>query len=924
MCKTRLKPRWITILTGVAICALVCVYSTSDSWAAMCMVGYNSSACSGKSSVPVPPTSTGDENGNSNPEIATDCERLGYAERGAKPNSNLWPKIALKNGANNEDKWVCDPCQTGGTLVRDKSGYARYNCYLKCQNEGEATNIEGGTGRINGWGNASYSPNSAISRPSYSAETNAGSARIYRDQFVRTQAECTTIFGTKEVNNKVVPNKKFYWVTRNVCGQCIEQPCDGAEIIPGCYDVCDNKYTLENGTQCCNKLDKLVSLNPAYGDPDYWYPRTSPLYHESGCYNTTTHATAYGDFNNLPDSDVNTYCYHQVKMTCPDYCDEPKEDNDCTCGPKSCETLASEDWAKAKGLTYSANTDNIVENSVIYHFSHGDVEKINNICYQKTLASDCPSSGCYTLSKLQCPNGEPNDDCSCGVGCPYGSIPESEYESNDKYINGKVKTDGEGNPIDYCLELSSDGATCATWSKCYEYNECSDLGDFLVPDGSGGCTCGGTDAEGRTWKTGPGGCDIDNGQPVAEKRFSPPEGNIYKHDMETPVTAIACQTYDGVICQGVLSEGPDDNCECHCTGDYASYYDRGTYKGYSDWTEDDANEPDCTITTNTDTEYGYWTNKAGRKDIEIICHRYEYETVDCPSGTSRNSSCECECSDGWIETDKAAWDGSGEMDEATQYNPNSTNKTSETVSYTNTDGESVTLTCYRYDSINCTKPGEVLTDEGCRSCSDYADEQSSEDCGCGKKVVDTVEHQHQGKTVLTCYKCGIDDPRSCEDAGKMPANATTPYPDNKPLNAGDLWCELKSAGECVAWENGSEIDCQEGKTNQAELAGSTGLCGYDNEGDLRDAGYTQQSSCASGTKTKECYFGCKPWIYCSNIQCPQVPASSCPTGLIKSVACAGETTGFCEKDGNLCFVVEGGELADCRSQSAWEAKGHVF
>lgn len=841
----------------------------------MCMVGYNSSACSGNSSGLVPPTPNPPPP-TPNPEIETDCERLGYGQRGAKPNSSLWPKVALKNGENNTAKWICDVCQQNGTAVRDKSGYARYNCYLKCQET--TTNV---ATRIDDW------------------------KGVYRDQFVRSQADCNKLFGTKTgVNGNLVPKRKFYWITRNVCGQCIEQPCDGAKIEKGCYEVCNNKYTLENGTQCCNKLDRLVSLNPDYGDPNYWYPRTSPLYHESGCYTTTTHATAYGDFNNLSDSHPDALCYHQVKMTCPDSCDEPKEDNDCTCGPKSCETLAEE-----TGRTYSANTDNIVENTVIYHFDNGEVEKVNGICFQKTPVSGCTSTGCYTLSKLTCPNGEPDSDCSCGVGCPSGSIKKSEYTSNSNYINGKVITDAEGNPKEYCVELNPDGSTCATSSQCYTYNQCSDFGDFLVPDGSGGCTCGGTDEGGRTWKTEPGGCDIDNGKPVHEATFSPPEGNIYKHDMETPITAIACKTYDGVICEDVLSYGPDDNCECHCTGDYADRY-IGTYDGHSDWTAN-STPPDCAIGDGF-TEYGYWTDKTGRKDIEVICRRWD--TVECNSSDSNGvlvkDGCDCKCGNGWTDEDR-------EIDSNTE------TKTSKDVSYTNTDDESVTLTCYRYESKSCDS-GEVLTDEGCRSCSDYTDEQSSSDCGCGKKVVETVEHQLQGVTVLTCYKCGNDDPKTCEQADKFPADATEPYLDGKPRNDPNLWCKLKPVLECVAWENGSQIDCKEGDTTQAELAGSKGLCDYDNEVDLRDAGYTQQTSCAAGIKTKECYFGCKPWIYCSSITCPQVPPSSCPDGLIKSVACAGEDTGFCEKDGKLCFVVEDDELKDCRSQEDWENKGHVF
>ena len=36
MCKTKLMSRWVNILTGVAICALVGVFAVSDSWAAMC------------------------------------------------------------------------------------------------------------------------------------------------------------------------------------------------------------------------------------------------------------------------------------------------------------------------------------------------------------------------------------------------------------------------------------------------------------------------------------------------------------------------------------------------------------------------------------------------------------------------------------------------------------------------------------------------------------------------------------------------------------------------------------------------------------------------------------------------------------------------------------------------------------------------
>lgn len=913
MCKTRLKPRWITILTGVAICALVCVYSTSSSWAAMCMVGYNSSACSGNSGGPVPPTSNNVGPDGPNPPIETDCERLGYSARGAKPNSSLWPKIALKNGENNTDKWICDVCQQNGTAVRDKSGFARYNCYLKCQYEDEdkdkdedkptnkPTNTKGGDGPIVGW------------------------TGVYRDQFVRSQADCNKLFGTKTgVNGKLVPAKKFYWITRNVCGQCIEQPCDGAAIEKGCYDVCNNKYTLENGTQCCNKLDRLVSLNPDYGDPNYWYPRTSPLYHESGCYTTTTHATAYGDFNNLSDSHPDALCYHQVKMTCPDSCDEPKEDNDCTCGPKSCETLAEE-----TGQTYSANTDNIVENTVIYHFDNGEVEKVNGICFQKTPVSGCTSTGCYTLSKLTCPNGAPDSDCNCGFGCPIVqnpytgrsqvTIPKTLYENTSAYINGKEYDNGRL----YCLK---DGCTEDNkndeeyWSTCYTYNQCSDLGDFLVYDGAGGCTCGGEkDAEGRIWKTEPKGypdCDIDNGGPVAEKSFSPPEGNIYNH-YGAPITEITCYKYNHVTCKDVLSKGPDASCECHCTGDYASDDKKGTHKDHSDWTAN-STPPDCAIGDGF-TEYGYWTNRGGTNDIEIVCYRWD--TVECNSSDSNGvlveDGCDCKCGNGWTDEDR-------------DIDPNTETKASQTGSYTNTDGESVTLTCYKYESKSCGS-GEVLTDEGCKSCSDYTDEQSSSDCGCGKKVVETVEHQLQGVTVLTCYKCGNDDPRTCEEAGYISENATTPYPSDKPENAGDLVCEFESVStsECVAWENGSAIACKKAGTTQAELAAShlSSVCDYDTVDKLEAHQFIQGSTCPEGVRDEYCYLGCEPWVHCADVTCPKVSASDCPGELIKSIPCASKTLGFCaDSNGDLCFATRNGELSNCHPQSYWEGPdyGHTF
>ncbi|MBR6356286.1 MAG: hypothetical protein IKR92_05475, partial [Alphaproteobacteria bacterium] len=566
-----LKPRWLTVLTGVAVCTLMCAYTASDSWAAMCMVGYDTSACEGSGGTPKPACDPTKEKcgptvnppatcPNKGQTVTTDCQRLGYSERGAKPYpEDTWPKKALDKNGQPSSKWKCEPCTNGSGIVYDNSCYARYNCYASCQDENAATNVNGTQGPINGWGK-NTTITSAISRKS----------RAYRDQFVRSQAECDILFGTKAgASGRMVSNYKFYWITKNICGSCEKRPCDGAEIVDGCYEICENKYTLEDGTQCCNKLDTLVSMNPAFGDADYWYPSTSPKYHHSGCYNTERQITAYGDFNNLGEENEGKYCYHQTPMTCADSCEEPKEDNGCACGPKSCETLATE-----TGKPYSASHSSITENSVIYSFSNGEVERVNGICYQKTPASNCPSTGCYTLSRLTCPNGEPDSDCSCGTGCPSGSIPESDYLAHSYYINGKVLKDGSGNDKDYCLELSGDGATCATWSKCYTYNECSDLGDFLTSDGAGGCMCN------WPWKTEATDCDIGNA--IDERLFSPPEGNIYKHDMTSTIDAIRCKKYDGVTCNGVLASGPDSNCQCQCTGDYTDYYLNSTYQGYSD------------------------------------------------------------------------------------------------------------------------------------------------------------------------------------------------------------------------------------------------------------------------------------------------------------------------------------------------------
>lgn len=894
MCKTRLKPRWITILTGVAICALVCVYSTSSSWAAMCMVGYNSTACSGNSGGPVPPTSTKPDKPSPNPDIVTDCERLGYSERGAKPNTDLWPKRTLKNGANDTTKWVCDVCQKGGIAVRDKADYAHYSCYLKCQNESEATNINKETGRINGW------------------------EGIYRDQFVRKQTQCTELFGTKEVNGKMIPERKFYWVTRNVCGQCIEQPCDGAAIEKGCYDVCNNKYTLENGTQCCYKLDKLVSLNPDYGDPNYWYPRTSPLYHESGCYTTTTHATAYGDFNNLSDSHPDALCYHQVKMTCPDSCDEPKEDNDCTCGPKACSTLAEE-----TGRTYSANTDNIVENTVIYHFDNGEVEKVNGICYQKTPVSGCTSTGCYTLSKLTCPNGEPDSDCSCGVGCPFGSIPEDDYKNNSAYsdyINGKVIKDAEGNEKEYCIELSSDGSSCATWSKCYTYNQCSELAleldstksvtGILVPDGSGGCMCGGKDEGGRDWKDGPGGCDLNGADPVHKATFSPPAGNIYNHDWTNTIPAMECKTYNGVTCEdvnetGINLVGPDGGCECSCPEGYETHNPSITPAQFIE-----LGRAKCAIIKSQEEEmrkgnllYPSYLTK-GNSELEITCARWD--TVECPDGTTRNGDCECECDSG------TQINGSEEKPENADGKVYSYSVDHQT--WTSTDGSSQTISCYDEGTKDC--GNKLLIGNDCVDC-DYLTAHDSDfegswtegapnSCACGQTEWSKT-YTSNGKS-KTCTKCENNTTdQTCEGAGKIPADATLPYPNGD----NDWWCELQNVTTCVAWKDGAEITCKEGKTAQSSM--SLGPC--PNNG----RGYHNDECLSSEIKIERCLHRCQERWKCVSYECPRFTSTTCSGegkefALSKVSTCIDEGQGFCIIDGKYCKTSTEASDGECQDK----------
>lgn len=948
MCKTKLMSRWVNILTGVAICALVGVFAVSDSWAAMCMVGYDKSKCDSKSpsASPSPKPCTGSNccTGANCDSIPVDCERLGYKLYAAKPNdSSIWPTKALKNGQNDTANWQCDACMKGNDIVWEKN-YVRYNCYQLCKDPASATNIKGGTGPISNWflnteeefagegGVITRKVNSRFNSTRRADSTN--SRHVYREQFVLTSDDCKVVAGTKEVNGRVVEKKKFEWVTRFICGKC-DRLCDGATITAGCYKPCQNPYTLEDGTRCCNETtlelmnknnqllteENKVGNNLTYviGGKDAWHtPRYAQVpENNGGCYEITGEQTAADG------------------STC--YTEEPKECGLCTKTDESCACVAKTcgDFAAEKGYEYGEEAGKVIDltSRSLYNgnVKIGGVcyvpDIINDGCYGEQTSNDGTSvtvSKCARIEKLVCPDGSNGDsECSCGIGCPSGYAQmdkpgEAGYSSvlaSNYSINLEPYKVGDENKKS-CVKLADDGHTCVQGYEvqCYKWIECSDVAEFLRGNGSGGCECntslgffsdpkqinchipdgeGACTAKADGSRAGP--CFASTGQNATY--YDTQDGNNFKsHDGSQNIGQVACYYEPHVVCPSPLVDNGD--CTCACGSDY--------------YTNDDE-VPECAIcrgNTRTPgncyasgTEYGYWTD-TGKGDHTEVCYIYDF--VDCPAaGLADDPETECGCKCPSDETPGPSSeddDCDGVLYNCTDYN----------YSYTNRSGGTTSLVCHSKTSASCS--GIVVQVNGKNECvdcdyltahdEDFSGSWSSggdNSCDCGLTKWSKTYTGEGGKT-LTCTKCENNATnRTCIDAGKIPADATTPYPNGD----NDWWCELKSLTSCDAWEDGHQVYCQEGKTNNATYVGlspCTSIRGL----------YTTPCEGSEVAKNR-CAYKCEEYHKCeTNDSCPRYTSSTCPEGTTyvastkrpcQSTADGGNyesQKGYCQKGDLFC------------------------
>ena len=205
----------------------------------------------------------------------------GFSDKGAAPHANgaQWPAYARKNSANNTAQYVCSACKktvnNSEVVVVDAQGYARWNCYRKCDDVTATT----GADYVADYGTSTVSK--YANRP-------------YRDRFVRSQAQCNEKY-SKAVGANEWPTK-YVEITPNVCGKCkpVEELTDDEKCDDGlalssyptdypCYYACKKPYTLKDGTECCaaSSWEKM----PEDYHREFWTGK---------CYNTKTEEAASG------------------------------------------------------------------------------------------------------------------------------------------------------------------------------------------------------------------------------------------------------------------------------------------------------------------------------------------------------------------------------------------------------------------------------------------------------------------------------------------------------------------------------------------------------------------------------------------------------------------------------------------------------
>ena len=924
MCKTKLMSRWVNILTGVAICALVGVFAVSDSWAAMCMVGYDKSKCDSKSpsASPSPKPCTGSNccTGANCDSIPVDCERLGYKLYAAKPNdSSIWPSKALKNGQNDTANWQCDACMKGNDIVWEKN-YVRYNCYQLCKDPASATNIKGGTGTISNWfsnteeefpGEGGVITRKVNSRFDSSRRADSTNSRhVYREQFVLTSDDCKVVAGTKEVNGRVVEKKKFEWVTRYICGKC-DRLCDGATITAGCYKPCQNPYTLEDGTRCCNETtlelmnknnqllteENKVGNNLTYvigGDTAWHTPRYAQVpANNGGCYEITEEQEAADG----------TICYKEKPKECG-LCTKP--DSACACVAKTCADFAAE-----KGYEYGEAASKVIDltGRSLYNgnVKIGGVcyvpDIINEDCYGEQTSNDGTNTTvpkCARLEKLVCPDGGNGDDeCSCGIGCPSGYAQmeksgEAGYSStlaSNYSINLEPYKVGNENKKS-CVKLADDGHTCAPGYEvqCYKWIGCSDVAAFLTADGYGGCEC---DRSSGFYPVGEstdcpipeatslGACTITangNAQSCKNTSYSTRDGDeITKHDQTTKLGKITCHFEPSVVCDYSYQadkyfrtlEGPY-SCQCRCQSDYYSDTDpipacaicqRGSC------------DPTAKEDFAVDAEVASGIAGNGWIGTDNVAHAfgcYKYEEVNCQAADydlEDDGSCGCKCP-------------SGSTNEADTPKPAGDLYTYVVdTSYRGKDGQYHDIKCWKelscdYGEVKAMVNGQLQ----CITCSKMGYSgtgqknvgDSCEMCGSNATViVNEVEtfKDADGNAVLYCYNCGGNAPagdKSCEDLGYVDGSQSS----NFEIDGNGLWCCSEGSGSMTTSVdtdqpdgNGGCLSCYQctDSHKKANNCPSKSIEGGTAVSEIDIKGYADNC-----TGTARCTFACKEYRACDS------------------------------------------------------------
>lgn len=433
-----LSPCWDITLKGIAV-SIFCMTVSSAAWAALCPIGYSGAECEDV------PQYVANDDKTSNPGIESDCERMGYKERGAKKDTVSWPSRARIEGKNNTEQFDCAICSIadGNQPVIDSQGYARWNCWKICERPNEALNINGEYGPIPGW----------------SEKTEDGTYRVYKKQFVNSQSQCNQLFKDKDHRRTFIP------ITPGVCGTC-EELCDGIIVTSDGTKPAPTNPETKGGTQYLTENGKVSGgcFYPCTGSNADKDKSTGAMYKKMGEYQCCN-AKYWKEMTAATEDCPNRLCNSSKEA---DF-DAERRKNDCSGwvwndykasgynGASACSCVSlpcNEDSEIVNIKTDSEGNAVLDENG--HAIPQNDKIKLNpktgvyainkeGVCYKKVFVNWSGNNACYkdelmTDADKQCNDGEEfnDEECECiPLKCPDGwSIYAQTVEKENLLYNG--------------------------------------------------------------------------------------------------------------------------------------------------------------------------------------------------------------------------------------------------------------------------------------------------------------------------------------------------------------------------------------------------------------------------------------------------------------------------------------------------------